>query len=422
MGSDNSKLIQQHGGSREIFKNRRGRNAILVDNNNKLDHEGKIKRNMDEEQLASGMPTQHQSLMDKMDSHRSGTLFKYAVITNKPSDERQGMLSRLRSYRPPTQQRSLSLNDIPPVRLIGESTVMTLSSVMSKETLQGKEDFVLIDCILIHFVPLDSFANDKSIVTIQLNDFRKTSNTVARTAKVDNTMGYNILFFLDYCVEKKDVGLMSLSFSCSTKEFQHGVSWGTVKVVAQLQLLTMPKRLPLLDTMGVVLLSDTDLNMFEADPREIDLVLTPAALQALRDSNLRGEIENKTVPQSDKKELMTARTVLGGDYEESDVSSVFSNMKLLGGLKERQERARKENARRLASLREEVSHVIHPSTVPIVDVPEIKFTDTTSDHGKLESLTEVNEQESASQVGDSGSDILKQVEELEIPKITRFAD
>jgi hypothetical protein len=403
-------------------RGKKGRLLLAQAEEEVREHEGVVKRTMDEESFASGMPTNSQGLADKLDSHRSGTLFKYAVITNKPSDERQSMLSKLRSFKPQTKTVSHTLNDIPAVRLIGDFTELNLTQVLNPGVLGDGKDFLLIDCILVHFVPLDSFANDKSVVTVQVNDFRKTSNTVARTAKVDNTMGYNILFFLDYCVETKDASKMTLSFSCSTKEFQEGVSWGTVKVVAQLQLLSFPRRMPLVGTMGVMLLSDTDLDEFECDPREIDLVLTPEVIKRLKEANRRGEIENRTIAQSDRKEIMTAKTVLGEQYEQEDVGSVIGRMKEMALLKERQQVAQKTNKERLNKIQEDFGSE---------GTDEVERGSREGQNqglvGNDVELSKIGRQvvdpsESMSQQGDTESDIARSFAVAKGTKTTRFVD
>jgi hypothetical protein len=403
-------------------RGRKGKLLLAQAEEEVKEHEGVVKRTMDEESFASGMPTNSQGLADKLDSHRSGTLFKYAVITNKPSDERQSMLSKLRSFKPQTKTVSHTLNDIPAVRLIGDFTELNLTQVLNPGVLGDGKDFLLIDCILVHFVPLDSFANDKSVVTVQVNDFRKTSNTVARTAKVDNTMGYNILFFLDYCVETKDASKMTLSFSCSTKEFQEGVSWGTVKVVAQLQLLSFPRRMPLVGTMGVMLLSDTDLDDFECDPREIDLVLTPEVIKRLKEANRRGEIENKTIAQSDRKEIMTAKTVLGEQYEQEDVGSVIGRMKEMALLRERQQAAQKANKERLSRIQGDVGS--ERTEEMDSDVREGRTNGMTGSGMELSKRVrqEVDPSESMSQQGDTESEIGRSLEVVKGTKTTRFVD
>lgn len=323
---DSSNMTQRRS-TREHNRRTRHKDREQQESNLLKNEEGAIQRNMDEEQFASGMPGEHPSLSDKLDSHKAGTLFKYAVITNAPTEERSGMLSRLRSYRPPSRVENLALTDISPIRLIGETVNFPLSTAIGRDLLKEAHDFMLIDCVFVHFVPLDSFANDKSVVTIQINDFRKVRNTVSRVARIDNTMGYNVLFFLDYCVETRDANKITLSFSCPARDFQEGVSWGTVKVVAQIQFLSFPRRLPLIETSGVALLSDTDLDDFQCDPRELDLVLTPNAISRLRKAGQRGEIENLTLPRNDEVKMVTAKTILGENYDEDEVGSVIENMK-----------------------------------------------------------------------------------------------
>jgi len=294
------------------------------------EHEGAIKRQGEEETFASGMPSDHPGLSDKIDTHRKGNLFKYAVITNKPSEERSGFFSRLRTFKPQVQESVMTLSDIKAIRLIGEAVEFDLSMALSPSEMMKLGDYVLIDSILIHYIPLDSFANDKSVVTIQVNDFRKLGNSVARSCKVDSTMGYNILFTLDYCVEKRDIQRMTVSFANHSKEFQEGVAWGAVKIVAQIVGLSFPKRVPLVDTMGVMLFADSDLQPFECDPRSLDLIITPEALKRLRKLHEQGEIENKTIPSSDRKEITTARTIIEFDEEEEAVDSHIQKLKEMG--------------------------------------------------------------------------------------------
>lgn len=301
------------------------------------------------------MPNDHPTLSDKLESHRAGQKFKYAVITNKPSDDRKHMLDMLRSFKPSSRTEDLTLDQIPFVRLIGDVSKMSLTEAIGKDGMKGILDYTLIDCILIHFIPLDSFAEEKSVVTIQLNDFRKKEGTVARKCRVDSTMGYNVLFCLDFCVESRDLHRMTLSFSSDSRNFQEGVSWGAVKVVAQIKHSTAPTKSPLIDTMGVMLFSDTDLDEFQSDPRELDLVITPESLRKLREAKLRGEIENKTLPSDDKKEIVTARTVIGPDPGDLEVPELIEAMKEKHLLAERQRSAQSVNRARLQELKKEGS-------------------------------------------------------------------
>jgi len=275
--------------------------------------------------------------------------------------------------------------------------------------------------VFVHFIPLDSFANDKSVVNVQINDFRRTNSTAVRACKIDNTMGYNILFCLDYCVETRDAKKLTLSFSCPTKNFQEGVSWATVKVVAQVQFLSFPKRVPLVETLGVQLFSDTDLENFACDPRELDLVLTPNALQRLREANGRGEIENLTVPKNDKQEIVTAKTILGNNFDEEEVGSQIERMKEIALLRERQNQAREANKKKLEEIKEE----------PIIQIPDaghkrvfsgstINMSPTVeSDRGDV--LEDIEFGESISEKGDSQSETDAQLKAFSASRGVRFS-
>jgi len=313
---------------------------------------GAIKRDMREERFASGFPEDHPSLADKVESHRRGEIFKYAVITNAPSDERKNLFSRLKNYKPAAKVKTLTLNDIPAIRLVGNEVNFSLSDAVDAGFFKDAPDYVLVDCVFVHFVPLDSFANEKSTVTVQINDFRKISGTVARRQYIDNTMGYNMLFSLDYCVETRDINNLTLSFTCPMGDFQEGVAWAAVKVIMQVQFLSFPKRMPLTETLGCILFSDTDLDQFNCDPREFDMVITPNVLNELRKSNQRGEVENLTIAKQDKKETVTARTILGEALDDGEVESAIEKMKFLAVQRERQAAAQVENRRKLEEVME----------------------------------------------------------------------
>jgi len=288
---------------------------------------GLIRKGMEEEHFASGVTKDKAAMADKLDTHKAGTNFKYAVIGSAPSDERTGIMSRLRTYKAPSKVSNHTLSDIPAIRLFGDAIEFPMTDALKITGGGDKGSYCLIDSVLIHFVPLDSFLNDKSVITIQLNDFRKISATAVRVARVDNTMAYNLLFSLDFCVESRDLDKMTLSFACPQKDFQEGVAWGAVKVVAQVAFLSFPKRLPVIETLAVAIFADTDLLEYEWDPREIDAVLTPQALKGLREAHRRGEVENLTLPRDDKIDNAMARTVVGKTLEDSSAEEAILAMK-----------------------------------------------------------------------------------------------
>jgi hypothetical protein len=180
--------------------------------------------------------------------------------------------------------------------------------------------------------------------------------------------------------------------------------------------------MPLVDTLGVMLLSDTDLEEFECDPRMIDLVITPEALKNLRNVHKRQEIENKTMPSNDRKELVTAKTVLGDSYEDDDVGSVIGKMKEMALLKERQSAAREKNQGILKKIQE-------------VEGPEYDNLDLINDRRKVvmgrqeagetpegRLLGEVDPEDSMSMVGDSNSDVSRAVKNAKTHQVGFMVD
>lgn len=333
------------GHSREASNSRR----MLTSSGNEAE-KGAVERQGELEKFASAMPTEVASLADKLDTHKAGTLFKYAVINNKPSDDRSFVMSKLRTYKANDTVENLSINDLPAIQLTQESTVLRLSDALPPLKKSDLDKFVLVDSILVHFIPLDSFASEQSVVTVQVNDTRKINHTCVRRAKISSTMGYNLLFTLDYCIDRKSLDKMTLSFTCFSRDFNDGASWAAVKCVLQLQILGFPVRAPLQETMGSLVFAETDLERYMVDPREIDLVTTPNAMQLMRDAHSRGEIENKAKAVTDKKELMTAKTAILSETESSNGNSQKDELDQKKQMIARQKAAMEINRKKLEKM------------------------------------------------------------------------
>jgi hypothetical protein len=365
-----------------------GRKKNEISDGGSANRMGVIRNDMEEEHFASGVSKEKVAMSDKLDSHKGGTMFKYAVIGSAPSDERTGIISRLRTYKAPSRVNNMNISEIPAIRLFGDAVEFPMTDALRMSGSGGKEDYCLIDSVLIHFVPLDSFLNDKTVITIQLNDFRKISGTAVRVARVDNTMTYNLLFSLDYCVETRDLDKMTLSFACPQKDFQEGVSWGAVKVVAQVAFMSFPKRLPVIETLAVAIFADTDLMDYQWDPREMDAVLTPQAIKGLKEANGRGEVENLTLPKDDKVGYSAARTIMGITPENSSPGEAITAMKE-AALKVRRE-AEVRNPLRSALRKRPIEDV----DSPVFENPHddgITPDDSQSRQGSVTSLSDVVE-------------------------------
>lgn len=291
------------------------------------DRKGRLMKRVEDTKYKSGLPEEVISMADHIDSHNVGTLFKYAVITDKASSGREDAITKLRSFKPKREVADMHLSDIPAIRMQGDCLDLKITSAITKVERSRLLPYTALDCILVHFVPLDSFTNEGSVVTVQLNDNRKVSDSIVRSATFLDTTSVNILFFLDYYIETKDLDQLSLSFSCSKTDFVAGTAWGATKVILTMSGATFPRRLGIANTRGVVLLSDTDLESYDTDPRHADLVLTPKVLQGLRSMNMRGEVENRTVRLNDGLTVSTAKTMMLSEPENMPIGSLMSGMK-----------------------------------------------------------------------------------------------
>jgi len=363
---------------------------------------GTIKKQGDSERFASAMPENILGLTDKLESHKAGTLFKYAVINNKPSDDRTNLMRRLRSFRAGSSVKDVTLNDISAILLREESTSFKLSEAYGVSKSEASGSFILIDSILVHYIPMDSFVCEQSVISIQVNDFRKVNGTCVRRANISSTMGYNLVFTLDYCVQAADLDRMTLSFQCEGQDFQQGTSWAAVKVVVQMRVLDFPQRAPLTDTSGCMIFADTDLEKYMTDPRQIDLVTTPEAMSILRNLHQRKEIENKTIPKNDKKELNTAKTAFSSGDDSEDTNDSKGEDDMMNEWKRRQIAAKKTNLER---LREINGLTFVPKRA--ADPDYVSPTDEAD--GVLNALTEPGISDSLSQAGESRSEVFEQI-------------
>jgi len=187
-------------------------------------------------------PTTRMSMVDRLESHRRGSLFKYAVISSAPPKNRGSILDRLRTYQPPNDQTNVRLDDLPPLLLADEYTCVNLLQAIDGKNPGLKKPFCMISDIFIHYVPLDTFLSTQSTVEVMLNDGRKMDEDVVRHASFSSNAGYNVLMTLDYCIETKDISLINLTFSRHVSKFKKGKSWAMCKVLIGIDFLDYAKR------------------------------------------------------------------------------------------------------------------------------------------------------------------------------------
>jgi hypothetical protein len=280
-------------------------------------------------EMKHNYPAETFTLADKMDSHRKGNHFKYAVISNKPTEDQAGALGWLRNFRPNTKHETLRLAQIKPILLNSSYTELNLVDVIRGLGPMSELPFCMISEVFIHYVPLDTFLSRSAVVEISLTDGRRVDKVPIRRSTITSTAGYNILMCLDFCVETADLADMTLTFASHNNNFLEGKSWAMCKVIVGLDFFEIARRANIRETMAVLQWADSDLLDFVADPRFVDVVVTNESLRLLRQMHKSGDIENTYEPSNDAKEMITAATIIGmsGDPEEGTVPGRISLMK-----------------------------------------------------------------------------------------------
>jgi len=325
-------------------------------------------------------------LVDLMEATPAGAGYlENTVISCEPPPDRALNIARLRTFIPRNDFARMNFSDIPPFVLQEEYTNFPITDAMTKEQFSQLRQFVHVSDVFIHYVPMDSFMSTTAVVNLQLNDFRKLDNSVMRMYKLTHAGSYNVLFTLDYCVEKKDLHNLTFSISSNLSSFRPGASWAAVKVILTLTHMDFPKKSNIQRTMGVLHLADSDLKSYITDPRYSDGVIDPTALSMIRDSYKRGEIENVVAPKSEKREVTIAQTVTGGVNQDQNVMDLMMEM--------RENALRKERAKNgvMKSALKKPESDSGKSLVPRVATSEDE-NDVTSD--------EIDPQESHSQVSE----------------------
>jgi len=351
-------------------------------------------------------------LVDRMEAHPAGKLFGGAVVSNKPPPDRSLTLSKLRTYQAPNDMSRLVLGDIDPIDLKGNVVDISLTEAMSPRQFKDLKPYCLVSDVFIHYIPMDTFYTMSFPVDFYLNDFRKVEDNTVRHYPLSHSVGYNLLFTLDYCVRKEDLKLLTLAISSGINTFRPGIAWGTVKIVVSLISMDFPIKANMQKTLGVMHLADSDLQDFVSDPRRSDGVLTPESLKLLKSFYKRGDIENILQPLDDTKGVNTAATVMNHVGPESDVADLMRDMR-----EEALRRAREGVVQQSQHPEGEKKRPQHgspkkgalktPGNMVYTPRPMSPSSDSHDDgRGKMDTLADVEAGESMSQVGSSDTETI----------------
>jgi hypothetical protein len=258
------------------------------------------------------------SMLDRIDAHQKGRLFKNAIISNEPPSDRDLHMSRLRTFKEMNDFRSIHLDKIKPIHLNGRFTHLDLVDAIGEDKMSHSKEFCLVSDVFIHYIPLDTFYGVHYPVEVNLNDHRKIRSSTVRWFKMSHSIGYNILFTMDYCMATKDLNKLALDFSTALDVFKEGTTWGVAKIIVSLTFMDFPVKLNFQEVMAVMHLSDSDLRDFISDPQGLDAVMSSETLKRMKQLHKQGEIENVNEPRDDRIQLNTAKTGVGSDDIDSN--------------------------------------------------------------------------------------------------------
>lgn len=353
-----------------------------------LKRKGEVMERTEMSQIRVDITQPTMCLVDRFESHRAGTYMKNVVISNKAPPERELNLSRLRTFKAENEFARISLNDIAPFDLSSEFTDIPITQALPEGILINQKPYVLVSDIFIHYMPMDTFFSTSFVVDFFINDFRKVENVAVRHFPLSHTGGYNILFSLDYCVRTIDLKYLTLSISTSLNSFKKNIAWASVKTNVSLTFMDFPIKTSMQETMGVLHLSDSDLQDYVSDPRHSDGVITPEAFKLLRQAHKRGDIEKMNQNVDDRKEIDQAKTTFEKQDGTVAVSDLMRDMRENALRMQREQNQSSSSEPRQSSMKKQKS--VRPMSPP---APSVK-DESDDDVAPGDSLSQVSEEES----------------------------
>jgi hypothetical protein len=280
-------------------------------------------------------PTLESGMTDHIIQHRRGEEFDYVNITHPIKEEKKSIISRLQASFPKIGKESVNINETPPLFLRDATEVFTLADCFPSVGGKGKNKnekrslkaFLLLDELIINFVPTTSFTDNFTDVSIRLHDERKVQDTIVRSSTANSNITKALIMSLDYCIPSESVQKIKLSFCTENNLLDEGEIWAAVKVTMKISHLDFPIQTSLLDTIGTYKFPATAMIKYDKDPKHFNSTLDGEDLAALQIMRSQGDIRDFSSPRekTDKK-ITLAGTAYGGAKVGSDNSSIINDI------------------------------------------------------------------------------------------------
>jgi hypothetical protein len=270
-----------------------------------------VKKNMDENKYTFAYPELQNGMSDHILNHRRGNNFEYASLSEGEPEEREALLSRLRSFRPPGGRTTTKVDNMPSIELKNQVHILKLSNAKQflstrRSQFNFSKQYILISEILITFVPLISFGDHFTAFKVAILDNRKLDDPVVRTYTGNTNISCNASMSLDYCFSKDDIQDMVLAFVCPQPTLKQGKSWAVVNVHMVLEQFDFPHQTYVKPTFAIFQIPHSGLADHIVDPRHFNGMIQEADLEALKTIKQQGGLtdnSNPTVKTMEKSAL-----------------------------------------------------------------------------------------------------------------------
>lgn len=306
---------------RDLVSRKAGANQqALVKNEDFEDRKSKAVEELGNIRIRHGYNDEIETLEDKIRRHRSGEIFKYAVIATSPPANRGLLLSRLRTAKLPDDVHDVSLDQLPPIDIIDNYCEFKVSLALGLNKKSKLPPYTLVSSILVHYVPMDTFLAVSCPLRLSLVDHRKKADQTVREYELSDKGAYNILFTMDYSMRTDDLPDLVLTAACNQQTFKKGKAWGAMKIVAKLSHMDFPQKANLEEVIGVSVWAHSDLEEHMTNPTKQSGLITSEAFKLMKEAYKRGEIEDVMAARDNKMSMNVAKTVVGSALPNVPVS------------------------------------------------------------------------------------------------------
>jgi hypothetical protein len=241
------------------------------------------------------VPKQEMGFSDLISSHSAGNRFEYVAITNPIRETAEQVVGELHSSIPKYNKESVDFGTTKPLRLVQEEENYRIVDLGKQKKI--RKDYVLIDKLIINYVPLFSFYSKFSDLVVCFHDDRYIDDSLVNVFVVNTNASNTHKFSLDYCVPICDLDKMSISFTTLHRTLAPGIQWATIQMKIQILQMDFPTQSSIRHVHGIVRLPEGATKPLTHNPRILQMTMNHADLEAIQSMRAKGEITDISKPE-----------------------------------------------------------------------------------------------------------------------------